>query len=831
MTNSRVRFSSSQFLFTLGFLIFFFTLLNGYMQNLVADYRANMWLVLVGVVIELGLVLYFARRWVEIEIDALEIAGFLLVVFGVGMYFIWPALPTLLPPTQSSDAVRVYLQVLFSYPEGKLVSWYPAGGAFVAATFARWLGWAPLRVLHPTAASFIALSAGAVYGMTCALLPRRRLSQILALIAPALLFVPWSYFAGTLNWEQYFFAQVFAQYFILAALWYLASYTEQPRWVLAVLIGAALLGVVAAYPIFVALPLVLFGLMMLARVAQQRNRGALIALGLVLISIILAAAALQRGGILEILAGQKSIVLSVGEGGVANPSLENFGGPIMLALVALGLGWAWKQGAFGRTILGLLLVWLLQLGALLLIRPFLQLSDYRVDKTFYILVFPFAMLATLPIAWALARMVHRFKLSSPMLVVGFVVLFLMLGASIFIWRPPKSFSPLTESEIRVATWAKEFYNETYQIAYLDDNPVSAYWLAFGLWREKLPDEWFQWIPAGRKMGPATFEEWREDPGWHDRLLVRYIEEIPASLRVVYRSGSAAILDKDVPADLGPKPTYRSDLNYGATLTLIGYEIPRTTFQPGETISLTTVYQSLYPPPATVAWRTELVDSAGRVLQRVERDPFNNKYPIQRWPPGKFARQTWAIPLDPNLTPGAYDIRESLFRRAEGEFIEARPMYSIRADPPMPSPVMARIKIPVTPPSADELRAAQPVQARLGESVTLLSYALDTNRATRQVNLKLYWQAFAKMNSDYTAFVHVLDASGKVVAQRDASPRNGTYPTSIWDVGEIVSDEYALVVPPAARAPFTVEIGMYEQPSLKRLPVNNGDHLEFRISDF
>ena len=831
MISNRVRFSSSQFLFTLAFLVFFFTLFNGYVQNLIADYRANAWLVLIGVIFELGLVVYSARRWIEIEVDALEIAGFLLVVFGVWLYFILPALPTLLPPTQSSDAVRVYLQVLFSYPEGKLVSWYPAGGAFVAAMFARWLDWAPLRILHPTAASFVALSAGAVYGMTCAILPRQRLSKIVALIAPALLFVPWSYFAGTINWEQYFFAQVFAQYFILAALWYIASYTEQPRWVFAVLIGAALLSVVAAYPIFVALPLALFGLIALVRVAQNRSRGVLITLGIFLTAMLVAAIALQRGGILELVAGQKSIILSVGEGGVASPSLENLGGPILLALVVLGIGWAWKQGAFGRTIFGLLFVWLLQLGALLIIQPWLSLSDYRVDKTFYLLVFPFAILATLPIAWASARLVNQLKLSSPMLAAGFIVMYLALGASVFMLRPPKAFSPLTESELRVAVWAKEFYSETYQIAYLDDSPVSAYWLAFGLWREKLPNEWFQWIPAGRKMGPATFDEWREDPGWHDRLLVRYIEEIPVGLRVVYRAGSAAILDKDVPADLGPKPTYRSDLNYGTTLTLIGYEIPRMSFQPGETISLTTVYQSLYPPPATVAWRTELVDSVGRVIQRIERDPFNNKYPLQRWAPGKFARQAWTIPLDANLAPGVYEIRESLFRRADGEFIDARPMYSIRADPPMPSPTMARIKIPAAPPSADELRAAKSMQARFGENATLLSYTLNTDRATRQINLKLFWQAFSKMSIDYTAFVHILDASGKVVAQRDASPRNGTYPTSIWDVGEIVTDEYVLIVPPDARAPFIIEIGLYEQPSLKRVPVNNSDHLEIKLLDF
>ncbi|MDO8625688.1 MAG: hypothetical protein Q7R47_06400, partial [Candidatus Diapherotrites archaeon] len=341
-------------------------------------------------------------------------------------------------------------------------------------------------------------------------------------------------------------------------------------------------------------------------------------------------------------------MLDVGQGGVTNPSIDNLGGPIFLTLVLLGAWFAWHGNKFGKTILGLLLVWFLQLVALLLVQPYLQLSGYRVDKTLYILVFPFALLAAYPLAFVLDRIAARIELSPRRLALGFIALSVALCAAIVVNRPPKAFSPLTESEIKVAKWAKKFYNETYQIAYLDQESISAYWLTFGIWRETVPDEWFQWIPAGRKMGPPTFDEWLQDPGWHDRILVRYLDEIPAKLRVVYQAGESAILDKDVTPDYGPKPPYRSDMNFEKTLTLIGYDLPRTTFQPGETIPLTTWTQSLYPPSATVAWRVELVDRAGQVIRRIERDPFDNKYPLQRWPPGKYARDTWNLALDPKI---------------------------------------------------------------------------------------------------------------------------------------------------------------------------------------
>ena len=848
----RISFSSSQAIFTFVFLFFFFTLLNGYLLNLVADYRAEATLVLVGVIIEMALVLALARRFVVITFDGVEVAGFLVVVLGVWAYFIYAALPTLLPPTHSSDAVRVYQQVLFTYPNGTLVSWYPAGGTFVTAMLARWLGIEPLRVLHPVAASFLALSAGAVYGMMCLLLPPRPFTKIIALVAPALLFVPWSYFAGMINWEQYFFAQAFAQYWTLAALWYTMRYaqTAQIGWV--ILCGAAWLGTVAAYPLFVALPLALFGGVLLvpllaARVRRQSldeapesltrsplfARRALIATGVFIVLLLVMIVALQHGGILELVGVEKAMRSEVGAGGVARPSLDTLGGPLFLALACAGVWWAWREGAAGRTLLGLLLVWCGQWLALVLLQPFLQISDYRIDKTFYILVFPLAMLATLPMAHPGARATARVPalMASPRAL--FVVTVIGLSIAVLAWRPPRVYSPLLESEIQLARWAKDFLNETYQVAYLEQDKISAYWLSLGLWEERVPTEWFQWIPPGRKMGPETFDEWYADDAWHDKLFVRYLEEVPVKMRVLYQIGPSAILVKEPPQISRPMPAHRApmhlvEMNFHNTLTLWGYEIPGTTFTPGETLAFATHIQSLYPPPVSVSWRVELVDHAQRVVSRVEAEPFGGKYPLQRWPPGKYALEEWRIPVPSHLAPGYYDLRMALFRRVDGELLDAIPIYaSSMAEWKLYAP-LARIKIPLPPPSADALRAAKPLDARVGETFTLSHYAVTLDRATGRVRVTLYWRCVAPNTADYTVFVHLLDASGAIVAQHDAPPRRGTYPTSIWEVGETITDEYELTIPAGARAPFTLAIGMYAPLTQQRLPIGASDHVTIEV---
>ncbi|HEX2999243.1 MAG TPA: hypothetical protein VHR86_03285, partial [Armatimonadota bacterium] len=512
--------------------------------------------------------------------------------------------------------MRHYLQVLFSYPQGTLVSWYPAGGAFVAATLSHWIGWPSLRVLHPTAASFIALSAGAVYGVTCTLLPPRALSKIAALAAPVLLFVPWSYFAGIINWEQYFYSQAFAQYFVIAAMWFIATFAAQPRGIWLVLLGMVLLGIVAAYPYLVALPVALFILMAFARLTtgnllSTQNRAVLLSLFIFGALLVLAAAALQQGGILELQSVKTATVSDVGEGGVATPSLENLGGPVFLLLALAGIPLAWRTGAQGRTILGFLVAWLLQLAVLTLVQPFFQISGYRVDKTFYVLVFPLAILGALLPARIVARWGERLE-SHRLLPAGVFILAVALAViGIQIWRPAKIYSPLAESELETALWVKANL-DTYQVSYLDPAPVRSYWLAFGLWRETLPNEWFQWIPAGAKLGPRSLDEWMSDPAWPQWILVRSSDlsarPIPSlPLQIVYRNGDSAVLKKQAPPSTAPVPATTTPWHFTSFIRLLGYDLPKTVYVPGDVLSLTTYTESLSPPDATVGWRVELVD--------------------------------------------------------------------------------------------------------------------------------------------------------------------------------------------------------------------------------
>jgi hypothetical protein len=138
-------------------------------------------------------------------------------------------------------------------------------------------------------------------------------------------------------------------------------------------------------------------------------------------------------------------------------------------------------------------------------------------------------------------------------------------------------------------------------------------------------------------------------------------------------------------------------------------------------------------------------------------------------------------------------------------------------------------------------ATHRLDVRLGDGIALLGYDLETNDERRTTNDKrqttswslvvgpssilrvtLYWQALAQIPTDYTVFTHLVDATGRLVAQHDSPPVNGAWPTRDWVEGETVIDTHTIVISPDTPAgDYTLLVGMYDSATQQRLPVTDG----------
>jgi len=131
---------------------------------------------------------------------------------------------------------------------------------------------------------------------------------------------------------------------------------------------------------------------------------------------------------------------------------------------------------------------------------------------------------------------------------------------------------------------------------------------------------------------------------------------------------------------------------------------------------------------------------------------------------------------------------------------------------------------------ERLPAQHPVNAVLQDDLLLLDYTLAAEtlqgsadlpsvKAGDTIRLTLYWQALRPVGEDYTVFTHIIDAQPRQWAGQDNPPVQGTRPTSSWAVGEVIVDDYELVLDPQTPAGVVeIEAGMYLPADGRRLPV-------------
>ena len=110
---------------------------------------------------------------------------------------------------------------------------------------------------------------------------------------------------------------------------------------------------------------------------------------------------------------------------------------------------------------------------------------------------------------------------------------------------------------------------------------------------------------------------------------------------------------------------------------------------------------------------------------------------------------------------------------------------------------------------------------LGNAVRLVSSQLPQIEygPGQIVPLLLTWEAVAPPAQDATVFIHLVDSSGSILAQRDVRPLDGYLPAPMWSAGQQVADRYGLLLPPdAPPGAYSLYAGMYDSITGQRLRV-------------
>jgi hypothetical protein len=132
--------------------------------------------------------------------------------------------------------------------------------------------------------------------------------------------------------------------------------------------------------------------------------------------------------------------------------------------------------------------------------------------------------------------------------------------------------------------------------------------------------------------------------------------------------------------------------------------------------------------------------------------------------------------------------------------------------------------------SSEYEAARPVPLGLGlgDRLRLEGYTLDGAPeflAGEILPVSLFWQAQWPVDQDYSVFLQLVDHQGKLHVQIDRKPVGGFRPTTSWQPGEVIRDNYGLQLPPdLPPGEYRLIAGLYQPDNLQRLVVtDSGGH--------
>jgi uncharacterized membrane protein len=283
------------------------------------------------------------------------------------------------------------------------------------------------------------------------------------------------------------------------------------------------------------------------------------------------------------------------------------------------------------------------------------------------------------------------------------------------------------------------------------------------------------------------------------------------------------------------PQYPVQVNFGGQLRLLGFDVldnPRRS----ET-SVRLYWQALQPIKRKLYLYPFFLNARGEIVEDTRQRPMITQlwYPPRRWRVGETVMTTtlpwrlgerWSLGVGVLVGTSNWENRGARLKVSElaltsGSALEGRLMEEgtwvrlatferrgralvILSPGHVVSSPTRSLYVDLGGQMVLQGCDVTPTPARPGESMTVM----------------LTWQAAADMNLDYTVFVHLVDADGRIVAQHDGQPWDGVpLPTSSWHAGEVLRDIHVLTLPPdLSSGVYRLQLGAYYWPTGQRLSV-------------
>jgi hypothetical protein len=114
---------------------------------------------------------------------------------------------------------------------------------------------------------------------------------------------------------------------------------------------------------------------------------------------------------------------------------------------------------------------------------------------------------------------------------------------------------------------------------------------------------------------------------------------------------------------------------------------------------------------------------------------------------------------------------------------------------------------------------------VGQIASVTVHAADIIPTEDALHIEVLWETSAELPRDYQVLMHLVPVGDvQPVATGDAPPVGGSYPTSAWRPGDVITDNYRVPLTDVPPGEYQLNTGFYLLDTFERLRDENGDSL-------
>jgi 4-amino-4-deoxy-L-arabinose transferase-like glycosyltransferase len=279
----------------------------------------------------------------------------------------------------------------------------------------------------------------------------------------------------------------------------------------------------------------------------------------------------------------------------------------------------------------------------------------------------------------------------------------------------------------------------------------------------------------------------------------------------------------------PSAADRAFVDGDLRLELLGYEVRPTDLEPGEALEVTlylSAPQELTDTYSLGLWLVSAIPGDTTRLAGLDTWPGDGNYPTSAWQPGEIIVDTYVIPVPDEVHRAqAWAVQLNAYRMGDDVWLPFAQDGQVVGDRAILGLVRVGPSAQVEVPAASRLEPF-PI---FGTVVALRGAQAGYDEETGEVAVKLWWEALAPMEADYTVFVHLVDEDGQLAGDGDGPPLHGGFPTTMWQPGDGVVDEHIVRVPPdVPTGDYVIVVGWYDPTTGARLTIEGRD--SYRLAE-